>query len=97
MPKVKLDHDPVLAEIMRKNKVKAPIEDIIESYPLMICILNPGDLEKGYQIVRLRCGHLIKTKRKRRSPCKSCHRMILNGEDYVGYRFGKDEDLIDGV
>lgn len=81
--------DPVLAETMRKAGVKAPVERIIRTDQLATCYYHVDHPERNImlRIVDLECGHKILTKNWKRAQCHECHEMILNGEDYVLFRY----------
>lgn len=79
------DGDPVLAEFMRSHKLSAPVENII-TVDWTATALNRERLKTGERVVILDCGHYAVTKAKRRTACGQCHEMILNGEDYEGWR-----------
>jgi hypothetical protein len=76
--------DPKLAEMMRSLKVPAPMENIVET-DMLLTIVNHLRLD-GRRVVRLACGHRKITSAAMKTRCDECHRMILNGEDYDGFR-----------
>ena len=76
--------DPELAAMMRSLKVPAPVEDIVET-DMLLTIVNHLRLD-GRRVVLLACGHKKITAAALRTRCEECHRMILDGEDYDGFR-----------
>lgn len=82
--------DPVLAETMRQAGVKAPVERIVSVDQFMTLFLHAdrSDTDLLERVVNLECGHQAVTKNRSRVKCEKCHEMILNGEDYVAFRFG---------
>lgn len=79
--------DPELAATMRRFKVKAPVEKIVRTNYLATA-LNRAQLGADYcnRIVELACGHREVTRNARSCPCSTCHKMILDGEDYEAFR-----------
>lgn len=81
--------DPVLAAAMRAMSInaKAPVEKIIRTDWLATAV-NRGKLGPDHckRIVDLACGHKAVTRNARTCPCKDCHKMILDGEDYEAFR-----------
>ncbi len=85
--KLSNDGDPELAATMRRLKVRAPVEKIVDTDYLATALNRESigpDLCK--RVVILDCGHRIVTRNRRRAPCPTCHAMILNGEDYEAFR-----------
>jgi hypothetical protein len=76
--------DAVLAEFMRDRKVPAPVERIVHTDWLATAI-NREKLGKR-RIVKLECGHDEITRNLDRCRCSTCHKMILDGEDYEAFR-----------
>jgi len=79
--------DPELAALMRRMKVKAPIEKILRT-DWLATALNRKKLGEDMckRIVDLACGHKAVTRNARTCPCSTCHGMILNGDDYEAFR-----------
>ena len=84
--------DPVLAKTMRDAGVKAPVERILRT-DFLATAFNRDTLGSNMmkRIVDLECGHKAITRNVKRCKCPQCHEMILNGEDYVAFRFGDDD------
>lgn len=80
--------DPVLADQMRRLKVKAPVERILMTDWLATAI-NKENLGLK-RVVKLECGHDEVTRNITKAPCSKCHAMILNGEDYDAFRNHRD-------
>ena len=74
--------DPKLAALMKN--VPAPVERIVET-DMLLTIANRMSLA-GRRVVVLACGHKAVTSNSTRVKCADCHRMILAGEDYDGFR-----------
>ena len=81
--------DPTLAELMQKAGVKAPFEDIVntDTFKTLFLHTDKNGLDLLKRVVNLECGHQAITKNQHRVRCHQCHEMILNGEDYVSFRF----------
>ncbi len=77
--------DPELAKIMRRLKIKPPIERIVTT-DWMATALNRDKLGLKKRIVILECSHYTATTNAKTAPCRQCHKMILNGEDYEKFR-----------
>jgi hypothetical protein len=79
--------DPELAAFQRRFWKKPPIEKIVAT-DFLATSLNRDTLGPDLckRIVDLECGHKAVTRNARTCPCKTCHKMILDGEDYEAFR-----------
>jgi hypothetical protein len=79
--------DPELAETMKRYWKKPPVEKIVAT-DFLATALNRGTLGNDLckRIVDLACGHKAVTRNVKTCPCLSCHKMILDGEDYDAWR-----------
>lgn len=79
--------DPELAATMRRLKVKAPVERIVRT-DFIATAHNREKLGSDMcrRIVDLECGHKEVTRNARSCRCSTCHKMILDGEDYDAFR-----------
>lgn len=79
--------DPKLAETMKRYWKKPPVERIVQT-DWVATSLNRSQLgaDLRKRIVDLACGHKEVTINARSCPCSTCHKMILDGEDYDAFR-----------
>lgn len=79
--------DPELAKFYRETHPKPPVENIVET-DVMATALNRSKLGDNFlkRVVILACGHREITTNKKRAPCRTCHKMMLDGEDYEAFR-----------
>jgi hypothetical protein len=79
--------DPELAKIMKRVWKNPPVERIVRTDWLATSI-NRDKLGEDMckRIVDLACGHKAVTRNAKTCPCKECHKMILDGEDYDAFR-----------
>ena len=82
--------DPELAALMRRLRIKAPVERIVAT-DILATACNLDKLDLPERLVTLACGHQTVTRNWTRAPCYECHRMILDGEDYDAFRNRRDE------
>jgi hypothetical protein len=79
--------DQTLAALMQKLKARAPVEEItLIDWPATALSISAGSISADKHIVILACGHTEATRATKRAACRACHAMILNGEDYDGWR-----------
>lgn len=79
--------DPELAAKMKSYWKKPPVEKIVAT-DFLATALNRAKLGPDHckRIVDLACGHKAVTRNARTAPCETCHKMILDGEDYEAFR-----------
>ncbi len=79
--------DPELAAFQKRFWKKPPVEKIVQT-DWLATALNRAKLGPDHckRVVDLACGHKAVTRNAKSCPCKACHKMILNGEDYDLWR-----------
>ncbi len=77
------------------RKFRTPLESIIET-DILISSLNADilNLSSGERIVRLACGHSVRTRAHRSAHCPRCQQMFSSGEDWDGFRNHGYPDLM---
>lgn len=79
--------DPELAAILKRAWPKPPVERIVHiDWLATATSIGAGRIKAGQHVARLECGHDAVTRAHKRTGCRTCHEMILAGEDYEAFR-----------